>query len=44
MEQAFLVFVNGVVGVFAGMALVYASVRLISQVVGRLVADKEGTR
>lgn len=40
MEQALLVFVNGVVGVFAGMGLVYLAVRLVSYAVGRLAAGK----
>ena len=36
MEQAIGVFVNGIGGVFAGMAVLYLTIKLLSVVVGRL--------
>lgn len=41
MEQALEVFVNGIGGVFAGIAMLYLSIRLISLVVNRQAEDKE---
>ena len=35
MDQAITVFVNGIAGVFAGMAMLYLTIRLIS-----LIADR----
>lgn len=40
MREALLVFVNGAVGVFAGMALVYLSIRITAAAVKRWVEGK----
>lgn len=36
MEQAIGVFINGIGGVFAGMTVLYLTIKLLSLVVGRL--------
>ena len=41
MEQALEVFFNGIGGVFAGIGMLYLSIRLISLVAGRQAEDKE---
>lgn len=41
MEQALEVFINGIGGVFAGIAMLYISIRVISLVAGRRTEDKE---
>ena len=41
MEQALEVFINGISGVFAGIAMLYLSIRLISLMVDRQAEDKE---
>lgn len=41
MEQALEVFINGIGGVFAGMAMLYISIRIISLMAGRQAEDKE---
>ena len=41
MEQALEVFINGIGGVFAGIAMLYLSIRLIALVTGRQAEDKE---
>ena len=42
MKEAFEIFVVGLGGVFVGMALLYISIRIISLVVDRMGAGKEG--
>ncbi|GAB4261483.1 MAG: hypothetical protein Kow0092_11030 [Deferrisomatales bacterium] len=39
MSDALLLFVNGSLGVFAGMALVYAAIRLTAAAVGRWTGE-----
>ena len=41
MEQALEVFINGIGGVFAGIAMLYVSIRLIALAAGRQAEDKE---
>ncbi len=41
MEQALEVFFNGIGGVFAGIAMLYLSIRLISLMADRKAEDKE---
>lgn len=41
MEQALEVFLNGIGGVFAGIAMLYLSIRLISLMPDRQAEDKE---
>lgn len=41
MEQALEVFINGIGGVFAGIAMLYISIRIISLMVDRQAEDKE---
>ena len=42
MKEAIEIFVVGLGGVFVGMALLYISIRIISLVVDRMGAGKEG--
>ena len=42
MEQAVDVFINGIGGVFAGMAVLYVTIKLLSVVVGRLPEKETG--
>ena len=41
MEQALEVFINGIGGVFAGIAMLYLSIRLISLMANRQAEDEE---
>ncbi len=43
MKDALLIFMNGIVGVFAGMAVLYLSIRLTSFVVDKLESKKEAS-
>lgn len=40
-QESLLVFVNGTVGVFVGMGLVYALIRLVAIVVARVVDGRD---
>ncbi len=40
-DGAIEVFVNGLAGVFAGMAMLYLAIKVISALAGRLPAKKE---
>jgi hypothetical protein len=41
MRDAIIIFISGLGGVFLGMALLYASIRITSLVTGRLDIKKE---
>ena len=41
MEQALEVFINGIAGVFAGIAMLYVSIRVIALISDRRAEDKE---
>lgn len=41
MQEALSVFVNGILGVFVGMAVLYFTIKLISFVVARGLADTD---
>ncbi len=41
MEQALEVFLNGIGGVFAGMAMLYLAIRLLALMADKQTGDKE---